>query len=183
MNSSSSSSSSSRSSSSSAPASPAGPRGSSPPPIVVLRFVRGLSRLSDSIQTDPRVARVRSVVDLEPGLSSLQYAFLYSDPARARAEYGDFLSAYLSEDHRTTLMDVVLTDTTSLTDAMDVVRWIRTVANGGVRGLDSVQVSVGGFVASGVDLQDDLLGRFPLLIGVVVGPPARTLAVGLRARL
>ncbi|MBI2403924.1 MAG: MMPL family transporter [Gemmatimonadetes bacterium] len=151
--------------------------------IVGSRFVRGLSRLSDSIQTDPRVARVRSVVDLESGTSSLQYAFLYSDPARARAKYGDFLSAYLSEDNRTTLLDVVLTDTTSLTDAMDVVRWIRAVANGGVRGLDSVQVSVGGFVASGVDLQDDLLGRFPLLIGLIVVSTAIMLALAYRSVL
>jgi RND superfamily putative drug exporter len=150
--------------------------------IVGSRYVRGLSRLSDSIQSDPRVSRIRSVVDLEPGTSSLQYAFLYSDPARARAKYGDFLSAYLSEDSRTTLMDVVLTDTTSLTDAMDVVRRIRTVANG-MRGLDSVQVSVGGFVASGVDLQDDLLKRFPLLIGLVLVTTALMLAVAYRSVL
>jgi RND superfamily putative drug exporter len=151
--------------------------------IVGSRFVRGLTRLSDSIQSDPRVARVRSVVDLEPGTSSLRYAFLYSDPARARAKYGDFLSAYLSEDNRTTLMDVVLTDTTSLTDAMGVVRWIRQVANGGVRGLDSVQVSVGGFVASGVDLQDDLLGRFPALIGLILVTTAIMLALAYRSVL
>jgi RND superfamily putative drug exporter len=150
--------------------------------IVGSRYVRGLARLSDSIQSDPRVSRIRSVVDLEPGVSSLQYAFLYSDPARARTKYGDFLSAYLSEDDRTTLMDVVLTDTTSLTDAMDVVRRIRAVANG-VRGLDSVQVSVGGFVASGVDLQDDLLGRFPLLIGLVLVTTAVMLGLAYRSVL
>jgi RND superfamily putative drug exporter len=107
---------------------------------------------------------------------------LYSDPTRARARYGDFLSAYLSDDNRTTLMDVVLTDTTSLTDAMDVVRRIRTVANG-MRGLDSVQVSVGGFVASGVDLQDDLLKRFPLLIGLVLVTTALMLALAYRSVL
>jgi RND superfamily putative drug exporter len=111
---------------------------------------------------------VRSVVDLEPGMSALQYSFLYSDPERARAKYGDFLSAYLSDDNRTTLMDVVLSDTTSLTEAMNVVRHLRTVVRSGVRGLDSVQVYVGGFVASGVDVQNTLLARFPLLVGLVV---------------
>lgn len=136
--------------------------------IVGSRFIRGLARFSDSVRADPRVARVRSVVDVEPGLSALQYSFLYSDPGRAREKYGEFLSAYLSEDNRTTLMDVVLTDTTSLTDAMNVVRRIRSIAHAGVRGLDSVQVSVGGFIASGVDLQNELLGRFPLLVGLIV---------------
>jgi len=57
------------------------------------------------------------------------------------------------------------------------------VANGGVRGLDSVQVSVGGFVASGVDLQDDLLGRFPLLIGLIVVTTAIMLALAYRSIL
>lgn len=151
--------------------------------IVGSRFIRGLSRFSDSVRADPRVARIRSVVDLEPGISSLQYAFLYSDPGRARAKYGDFLSAYLSDDNRTTLMDVVLADTTSLKDAMDVVRRIRSVAHGGVRGLDGVQVSVGGFVASGVDVQDELLSRFPLLIGLIVVTTAIMLAVAYRSIL
>lgn len=136
--------------------------------IVGSRFIRGVARFSDSVRADRRVAAVRSVVDLEPGMSALQYSFLYSDPTRARAKYGDFLSAYLSDDNRTTLMDVVLTDTTSLTEAMNVVRRIRAIAQSGVRGLDSVQVYVGGFVASGVDVQNTLLARFPLLVGLVV---------------
>jgi RND superfamily putative drug exporter len=136
--------------------------------IISTRYLRGLRRFSDSIRADPRVARVRSVVNIEPGISSLEYSFLYSDPVRARAKYGEFLSAYLSDDNRTTLFDVILTDTTSLTDAMNVVRRIRAIAHGGVHGLDSVEVFVGGFVASGVDLQNTLLARFPLLVGVIV---------------
>jgi RND superfamily putative drug exporter len=141
-----------------------------PPSIRIVgnRYLRGLRRFSDSIRADRAVASIRSVVDIEGRMSMLEYSFLYSDPKRARAKYSDFLSAYLSNDERTTVMDVVLTDSTSLTDAMDVVRRIRTVAHGGVRGLDSVSVLVGGFVASGVDLQNTLLARFPLLVGVVV---------------
>jgi RND superfamily putative drug exporter len=137
--------------------------------VVGTRYLRGLARLSDSIKADPRVARVRSVVDLEDGMSLLQYAVLYSSPATARARYGEFLSAYLSPDERVTLLDVHLADTTSLTAAMDVVRRIRSVARAGVPGLERGNVLVGGFVASAVDLQNQLLERFPLLIAVVVG--------------
>jgi RND superfamily putative drug exporter len=151
--------------------------------IVGARFIRGVARLRDSVRADPRVATVRSVVDLQPGMSALQYSFLYSEPQQARAKYGDFLSAYLSDDDRTTLMDVVLTDSTSLTEAMNVVRHIRTVVRHGVRGLDSVQIYVGGFVASGVDVQNTLLSRFPLLVGVVVVTTAVMLFVAFQSIL
>ncbi|GBD31994.1 Heme uptake protein MmpL11 [bacterium HR33] len=136
--------------------------------VVGTRYLRGLARLSDSIAADPRVARVRSVVNLEGGMSLLQYAMLYSNPQAARARYGEFLSAYLSPDERVTLLDAHLADSTSLTGAMEVVRRIRAIARAGVPGLERAEVLVGGFVASGVDLQDQLLERFPLLVAVVV---------------
>jgi len=136
--------------------------------IMSSRYLRGLRRLSDSIQADARVARVRSPVDIRPNLSTLQYSMLYSDIGRARDRYGDFLGAYLSPDNRTALLDIQLADSTSLLTAMGVVRDIRHLARSGVRGLDSVEVLVGGFVASGVDLQDQLLRRFPLLVAVVL---------------
>ena len=46
--------------------------------------LRGLRALSDSLRADPRVAQVRSIVDLEPGTSILEYSVLYSDLADAR---------------------------------------------------------------------------------------------------
>ena len=149
--------------------------------IVGVRYLVGLRRFSDAIRADSAVASIRSVVDMVPGMSLLQYSFLYSDPQRARQRYSDFLSAYLSRDERTTVMDVVLTDSTSLTDAMDVVRHIRTIARDGVSGLDSVGVYVGGFVASAVDLQNTLLSRFPLLVGLVVVTTAIMLFVAFQS--
>lgn len=151
--------------------------------IVGARHLRGLRRFSDSLWADPRIAQIRSAVDIEPGISTLAYSFLYSDPARARAKYGDFLSAYLSNDLGTTLMDVVLKDSTSLTEAMDVVRRIRSLARSGVQGLDSVQVLVGGFVASGVDVQEALLARFPWLVGLIVVTTAVMLFVAFESVL
>ena len=50
------------------------------------------------------------------GTSLLAYSVLYSDLDAARKDrIPDFLDAYLSRDHRMTLMDVILSDTTSLT--------------------------------------------------------------------
>ena len=151
--------------------------------IVANRYLPGLRDLSDSIHADPRVAQVRGVVDLRPGMSLLQYSLLYSEPARARARSPGFYAAYLSPDNRSTVMDVVLTDSTTLTGAMQVVRHIRRMAGQTVEGPDGVRVLVGGFAATNVDLQDYLLGRFPLLLGVVAAATAIMMLLAFRSVL
>jgi RND superfamily putative drug exporter len=136
--------------------------------IVGTRHLRGLRRLQDSILADPRVAEVRSVVALQPGLSMLQYSMLYSDLDRARAQHPDALNSLLSLDGRTTRFTVLLHDSTSITSSMDVVRRIRAIRDVGLPGLDSVRILLDGFQAASVDLQDGLLRRFPLLVAVVL---------------
>jgi RND superfamily putative drug exporter len=136
--------------------------------IVGSKYLRGLRRLSDSLRADPHVAEVRSVVDIQPGMSALRYTMLYSNVESARARAPEFYAAYLAEDNRTTLIDALLSDTTSFTSSMDVVRRIRRIIDDGVPGLDSVDIIVGGFQASSVDLQDRLLAQFPLVIAMVL---------------
>ncbi len=136
--------------------------------VVGTRHLRGLQRLQDSILADPRVADVRSVVALQPGISMLQYSILYSNLDRARERHGALLNSLLSLDGRTTRMTVLLHDSTSITSSMDVVRRIRAIRDDGVAGLDSVRIMLYGFQASSVDLQDELLRRFPVLIAVVL---------------
>lgn len=151
--------------------------------IVGTKYLRGLKRLSDSIRTDPHVAQVRSVVDIQPGMSLLRYTALYGNLDAARARSPEFYSAYLSEDARTTLMDVLLRDTTSFTGSMDVVRRIRGVVSAGIPGLDSVDVMVTGFQAANTDLQDALLKQFPLVVALVVGATALMLFVAFKSIL
>jgi RND superfamily putative drug exporter len=136
--------------------------------VVGTRYLRGLRRLQDSILADPRVADVRSVVSLQPGLSLLQYSILFSNLDRARAQHPEALNSLLSLDGRTTRLTVLLHDSTSITSSMDVVRRIRTIRDDGVPGLDSVRVLLDGFQAASVDLQDGLLRRFPLLVAAVL---------------
>jgi RND superfamily putative drug exporter len=145
------------------------------------RYLRALRRLSDSVRADPRISSVRSIVDLRPGTSVLQYSIMYSDLAATRARSPDFFAAYLSPDARTTVVDVLLADSTSFTSTMDVVRRVRVVAHS--PGLDSARVLVGGFAASSVDLQDELLRRFPLLVGVVLLATALMMFVAFRSVL
>src|SRR5439155_438521 len=75
------------------------------------RRLPGLKALTDSLRKDPRVREVRGVASIRPGLSTLQLAIYYSDPAAARAKNAKFFDAYLSADQRITLLDVIPADT------------------------------------------------------------------------
>jgi RND superfamily putative drug exporter len=146
--------------------------------------LRALKHLSDSIRADPRVRDVKSLVDLSPGKTVLEYSLLYSEPDSVRADYPEFLDAYLARDGHTTLMDVILSDTTSLTTAMDVVRDIRTFAHSGqIRQLRGATVRVGGYVAGAQDFQKLLLDRFPMIVALILGVTALMLAIVFRSVL
>lgn len=140
--------------------------------------LRGLKNLSDSLRTDPRIRDVKSLVDLAPGKSLLEYSLLYSEPDSARAKYPEFLDAYLARDGRTTLMDVIPSDTTSLTTTMDVVRDVRQlVASRQIRQLQGATIRVGGYVAGALDFQRLLLARLPLIVALILGVTALMLAL------
>src|SRR5881397_150772 len=154
------------------------------------RRLPGLKALTDSLRKDPRVREVRGVASIRPGLSTLQLAIYYSDPAAARAKNAKFFDAYLSADQRITLLDVIPADTVSLAGMMDVARHVRAVVARGVRGLAGTEIVVGGFAASNVDTQQELLRRFPQTVGLVLGITAimlfgafRSLLVPLKAVL
>ncbi len=145
--------------------------------------LRALMALSDSLQADPRVDRVRSIVDLRASRSVLGYSVLYSDLPAAREQFPGFLDAYLSRDGRATLLDVVPADTTSLTSSMDLVRRTRRVAQSEIRGLAGATVLVGGYAAANVDLQKDLLGRFPMMVLLILLTTSIMLALAFKSLL
>ena len=145
--------------------------------------LRGLRALSDSLRADPRVREVRSLVDLRARTSLLEYLLWYSDLAAVRARNAAALDLLLSADRRATRLDVVLADTTSLLSAMDVVRRARRLAAAPPPALARARIFVGGYVAQHVDFQDDLLGRVPLLVGLVFGATALMLGLVFRSVL
>ena len=153
--------------------------------IVGTRYLSHLKRFSDSLRADPRVADVLSPVDVSPGTSLLEYAFLYGDLARARERSPEFLEAYLSEDGRTALMDVIPADTTSPSGAAGIVRAVRALAAAGPRGLGGagVVIKVGGFAAAGVDEEQHLVEAFPVVIGLVLAVTAIALGLAFRSVL
>ena len=145
--------------------------------------LRGLRALSDSLRAGPRVREVRSLVDLRAPTSLLESLLWYSDLAAVRARNAAALDLLLSADRRATRLDVVLADTTSLLSAMDVVRRARRLAAAPPPALARARIFVGGYVAQHVDFQDDLLGRVPLLVGLVFGATALMLGVVFRSVL
>lgn len=149
--------------------------------LVSSTYLNGLRRFSDSIKVDPRVHQVRGAVDL--GISRLGYLSLFGNLERFKERYPDFFKAYVSNDGRTVLFDVTLMDSTSYGGAMDAVRRIRSVALNGVPGLDSVDVNVGGFAAGSLDLQNNLLDGFPLVVLLVVSVTAVMLFIAFRSVL
>ena len=151
--------------------------------VLAGRRLPGLKALSDSMKKDPRVREVRGVATLRPGMSTLQLAMFYSEPEAVRDRYPEFFNAYLSADRRTTLIDVIAADTVSLTGMMDLARHARRITKGGLRGLQGADVVVGGFAATSVDLQHDLLKRFPAIVGMILGVTAIMLFIAFRSLL
>jgi RND superfamily putative drug exporter len=145
--------------------------------------LRGLRAISDSLRADPRVAQVRSIVDLKPETSILEYSVLYSNMDDARAQYGAFLDAYLSRDQRVALIDVVLRDTTSLTSSMDLSRRARVLARDPPKQLRQARIVVGGYTAASLDLQEVLLHRFPMLVVLILACTGVMLALVFRSFL
>src|SRR5213592_1840271 len=145
------------------------------------RRLPGLKALTDSIRKDPRVREVRGIV--KQGMSTLQLVVYYSDPVAVRAKNPKFFDAYLSADNRVTLLDVIPADTVSLTGLMDVVRRVRALVAREVRGLAGAEILVGGFAASNVDTQQELMRRFPETVALVLGITAIMLFVAFRSLL
>jgi len=147
------------------------------------RRLPGLKALTDSIRKDPRVREVRGVASVKSTMSTLQLAIYYSDPEQVRAKNPKFFDAYLSGDNRVTLLDVIPSDTVSLTGLMDVVRRVRGIVGHSIRGLAGAEILVAGFAASNVDTQHQLMRQFPKTVGLVLGITAFMLFWAFRSLL
>jgi RND superfamily putative drug exporter len=93
------------------------------------------------------------------------------------------LDTYLSPDARLALIDAFPADTTSLTGGMSLVRHLRNLTAHPPAQLADATILVGGFSATNVDLQDDLLSRFPLIAGLIFGATGIMLAIAFRSVL
>jgi len=147
------------------------------------RRLAGLKALNDALRKEPQVKDVRGVASVHSGMSRLELAVYYSDPAAARGRHPEFFDAYLSADNRTTVLDVIPADSVSMTGMMDLARRVRAMAAHGARGLDGATVLVGGFAAGSLDSQLDVLGGMPRTVGLILAVTAIMLLLAFRSLL
>jgi RND superfamily putative drug exporter len=145
--------------------------------------LRGLRSLTDTLRANPRVADVRGIVDLRPGIPLWQYIELYADTARARQRMPDIFRTYVSRDGMATAMDVVLRDSVSLDGSLAAVKEVRKVNVRALPMLQHARLLVGGFSASNLDFRNRVLGLFPLLAFLVLGVTGGMLALVFRSLL
>ncbi len=131
--------------------------------------LRGLKAVSNALAGDPRVRTVRSMVDLRPGIPLWQYAVTYGDMPRAREHMAQAFRSYESRDGTALLYDVILADTVTLDGSLDAVRHVRAIDVTKLPTLQHAELLAGGFAPSSLDFRDELLRRFPLLVGLVLG--------------
>ena len=130
--------------------------------------LRGLKAVSNALASDPRVKQVRGMVDLRPGIPLWQYAVRYGDTAKARQDMPEVFRAYQSRDGTALIYDVILADTVTLDGALDAVRHVRAIDVTQFPTLANAELLSGGFAPSSLDFRDELLRRFPLLVGLVL---------------
>jgi len=145
-------------------------------PVLDVDRLRGLRALADSMRANPRVAQVRGIVDLRPGIPLWEYVELYGDTARARQRMPDVFRTFVSHDGTATMFDVVLRDSVSLDGSLDAVREVRRIAVHGLPMLAHARMLIGGFSASNLDFRNKVLGLFPLLVVLVLGVTGLMLA-------
>lgn len=130
-------------------------------PILSEQHIATLYSLVTKLKADSRVAKVSSLVNIDPKFSLENYQQLYRDPKFIPNKNLAALVKQLSSDS-TTL--VVINSRTSSHDTAshELVKELRALS------LDGLQVEVGGQTASELDTLQEVSGRFFLVLAVIM---------------
>lgn len=129
-------------------------------PILSRQHIPTLYNLVNNLKTDPRIAKVRSIVNIDPRLSLANYQQLYSNPKSIPLPMAVAVQQ-LSSDSTTLIVVNSRTDSND-TDTRDLVKELRTLS------LDSLNVQVGGQPASQVDTIQVVKERFPFVVAAIM---------------
>ncbi|MFN0071074.1 MAG: MMPL family transporter [Chloroflexota bacterium] len=125
--------------------------------------IGALVDFSRRLEADPRVARVDSMVTLDPRITREQYQLLYRNGDRAAEGFARAAAGAFSRDP-VTLLRVVAREGQTTGEAKSLVRSIRSTSIG-----DGLEMLVGGGSAGVVDYVDALYADFPRALALVVG--------------
>jgi RND superfamily putative drug exporter len=134
----------------------------------------GLARLRDELGTDPRVERIRTVVDVarEAGMGRSALSFLSDSATRG----------LVSADGRAALLELLPREGLTA-DALDtLVRDLRA-RRAAAAGIPGATLLVGGLPAFNADYRDAAAGRFLVVVGLVVVGTLLALLAGVRSVL
>ncbi|HEU5318668.1 MAG TPA: MMPL family transporter [Chloroflexota bacterium] len=135
---------------------------SAPGPVTAASQLNVLYDLTRTIASDPRVARVESIVDLDPRLTREQYALLYAHPEQSPDLWARGAARVLARG-ATTLVTVVPQVDPLGAETAALVRALRaTVPAPGWR------IQVSGASAGAMDLTESLYRDFPRVAAVVI---------------
>ena len=141
--------------------------------------ITALYAFAQALQEDPRVARVESLVSLDPSATLENYRWLYSggfDPSRA-PQAAPAVLPFIAEEGRATLLRVVPSVDPDSLVARELVEAIRGEMVHAVEWPAGFRVVVGGTTAASLDMEQELYSRFPVVVGLVLGMTFIALAV------
>lgn len=131
-------------------------------PVTAPENLSALYDLTQRIATDPRVARVDSIVSIDPRISKEQYLLLYARPERVSDAYARAaLAAFVRGD--TTLVQVIPRVSPTSHEAQDLVRAIRALRHD-----IGMRVWVDGTAAEVLDVTARLYEQFPRALLLIV---------------
>jgi RND superfamily putative drug exporter len=133
-----------------------------PGPITAPEQLRTLIDFSRSVARDARVARVESIVDLDPRLTPEQYALLYANPSQSPDLWARGAAQALAAGN-TTLVSVVPKLDPMGPETKALVKALRATVPG-----PGWRVEVGGAAAGALDLTESLYRDFPAVVVVVL---------------
>ena len=134
-----------------------------PGPVTQIEQLRGLFDLSRALASDPRVARVDSIVDLDPRLTLEQYGLLYAASETSPDLWARGAARVLARGSATLVtvtprFDPLGPETKALVQSMR-----RTAPTAGWR------IEVTGAAAGALDLTESLYRDFPRVVALVIG--------------
>ncbi|HBN09474.1 MAG TPA: hypothetical protein DD435_12765 [Cyanobacteria bacterium UBA8530] len=132
-------------------------------PILAPRYLAKLLKVSRAINGDPLVGSVVGPVDLQPGLSSLNYLMLYSNLEKTLSKYPKISQLFLSHDRKSTLFQVVMKDSATLEESKAAVkRWEKLDVG------ENLKIKVGGQLVFYNDYDEAMNASFPRVIAFVL---------------
>ncbi len=121
-----------------------------------------LSRFVRSLQADPRVREVRSIVSLDPRLTEAQYAFMYANPEQIADRYAATVVPHLARGSVTAIL-VTTAAPAIAPETEDLVRAIREYQPGA-----GLRLLVDGNAGAEVDIVGALYRQFPRTLLLIV---------------